>query len=164
MRMLLWGNLLLFSGELVNFLLRLFRGRTIMRMHRVHANGVDYPVHTDTAGQPLDCGDGVFPLKVHDQRALSPSHRKPVFVFIDCENASGPHQLRTGNGELPYWPAAKHGNCISGFHFGQLGAEPAGRKDIRNQDSLIVTYEPRRVCRRLFGLSDAAMTRSLAWA
>ncbi len=60
-------------------------------------------------------------------------------MTVDGENPPRTHQLCRSDGELPDRPAAKHRNRVARFDFGIVGAKPAGRENVRNQNRLVVT-------------------------
>ena len=107
-------------------------------MFGIHAHGIDHPVHTDTAGEPLERLDGVFAIEVDRLRALALRHAQTIVMAVDGEHPASAQQLGAGNGELAHRAAPEHRHGVAAAHLGHLGAEVAGGEDVREQNRLIV--------------------------
>ena len=80
-------------------------------------------------------------------------------MAVDGDNARRAHQQRAGDGELSDRPGTENRYDIAALNIGQLGAEPGGRKDIADQNGLIVAHLRRHFYQRIRGERDARLFR-----
>lgn len=114
------------------------RGRPARGPHRVDADRIDHPIHTDAARQLQDRVDRIVVVEIDDLRALRARHLEPRYDAIDRDHAPRAHQLRARDRELADGPRAEYRDRVAHADLGELRAEIAGRKDVGHQDRALV--------------------------
>jgi hypothetical protein len=61
-----------------------------------------------------------------------------VVVLVDGDDPLGAHHHSAGNCELPHGAGAEHGDRLSARDVTEIGSEPAGGEDVREEEDLLV--------------------------
>jgi hypothetical protein len=116
----------------------LCRRRAAVWGHRVDADRVDHPIDADAVGELANDLDWVLPSEVDDLSARCRRHSEPIFEAAHCQNPVGAEQFGAEDGELAGRAASEDRDCVAIGDLGYFSSEIAGRKDIGNQDRLLV--------------------------
>ena len=99
------------------------------------------------AGEPLDLGDDVDLGEVEgDVGAHAPGHLEADRVTVDADDERGAHQLRAGGGAQADRALGEDDDRVADLDAARFGAAEAGRRDVGQQDDLLVGHVIRDGC------------------
>src|SRR4051794_13210977 len=104
----------------------------------LEADGIDAFFRSLARGQIVQPLDDTFLLEIDGDGAASPGHRKPLREPVNCDDLLGTQQHSTSDRHLPHRAAAPDGHRVRRLNVALNGALPAGRKDIRQKQQLLI--------------------------
>src|SRR5215204_1009866 len=126
------------------------------------ADCVDAGIGTASLGEFHDPVVDVFLHEIERFGATAPGKVEPLRNGIDCDDPFGPQQKSALDCKLSDWAAAPDRDCLTAFEIAELRAHVTGRKNVGEEEHLLVVKALRHLQRPYVGVWHSQIFRLTA--